>query len=444
MKQLLWILSFSILTVACTKPSAENKAENQEKTYQLRLDSLLDAYETNNTFMGSVTLLQGGEIRYEKAIGYEDQDANKKAQVSTKYRIGSVNKTYTAVLTFKAIEEGLLQLNQTLDEYFPNIENASSITIAQLLQHRSGIPNFVNREFFNYRTEYKSREEIFFIITNLTSEFEPGSQGDYSNSNYFLLALILEKVYGETYEQLLQKQITGPLNLTNTYSGDQAIIGSNEAQSYTFENDWKRFKPTHLSVGLGTGSMISTSTELATFLHGLFNGSLLSEESLKQMQTIEDTYGMGLMRYTIGDRRGFGHRGTLDGFKSTGIYFPKEKVTLVITSNASRDNINQLYSEVLSIYFNDAPVEISEEEVKKFVGTYNIPVKDKDGFRFVSDKNQLILMVMNEFSEPLTYKGDNRFVFEQLYAESFSFTFSDDGKEVLVEQGDYSELHFKK
>jgi D-alanyl-D-alanine carboxypeptidase len=395
--------------------------------------------------MGSVALLHNNKVIYTNAIGYDDIKTKKKSTISSKYRIGSISKTYTSVLILKAIEENKLTLEQTIEHYFPTVKNASKITIAQLLQHRSGIHNFTkDKTFFDYHTQYKSPQEMLAMISNFDSDFEPNSDAAYSNSNYFLLSQILEKVYDLPYDEIIKEKITTPLKLINTYEGSKISLAGNEANSYKYNAKWEKLNETDMSITLGAGSIVATSADVAKFIAALFNGKLLSKQSVEKMQTIKDSFGMGLVRYTIADRKGFGHRGTLDGFKSTAIYFPKDDLGLVIASNGSKDNINTIFADVLDLYFDDAPIEISEAEVKKHSGVYSAEKNKADKMHFTHDKNILVHVIKNEFHEPLVYKGDNRFVFEQIYAESISFTFSTDGKQLIFEQGDFQGTYIKE
>lgn len=444
--QILLIVIISFLLFSCSENKKSAQIPKQDSTaYKTKIDSLFETYEKNGDFMGSIALSHKGKIIYTNAIGFDAVETKKKSDSTTKYRIGSVSKTYTAVLIFKAIEENKITLEETIENYFPTVKNAAKITIAQLLQHRSGISNFTkDKNFFNFHTEYKSPKEMLALISSLGSDFEPNSTGAYSNSNYFLLSQILESVYNLSYQEILNSKICEPLHLTNTYNGTKVSIDANEANSYNYDTEWTKLSETDMSITLGAGSVVSTPSDVIKFMDALFNGKILSSESLEKMKTIQGTYGMGLMSYTIADRKGFGHRGTIDGYKATAIYFPEEKLGLVITSNGSRDNINEIYTEVLKLYLDDAPIEITEDEVKKYTGVY-LDANDKnDSIVFIQNKNVLVLVIKNEFKEPLVYKGNNRFVFEQIYAESRSHTFSADGSEFTLEQGDYKGVYIKK
>jgi len=109
-----------------------------------KLDNYFNTLLLNNKFMGSVAVSKNGELIYTKSIGYADIENNIKASEKTKYRIGSISKSFTAVLILKAIENQQLTINETIDKWFPTITNSNKITIKQLLTHRSGIHNFTN------------------------------------------------------------------------------------------------------------------------------------------------------------------------------------------------------------------------------------------------------------------------------------------------------------
>jgi len=166
-----------------------------------RLDNYFNALEANNKFMGSVAISQNGQIIYTKQIGYADIDNKIKPDDNTKYRIGSISKTFTTVLIFKAIDQGKLKLTDKIDIQFPAIKNANRITISDLLYHRSGIRNFTaNADYLRWNTEKKSEEEMIEIISKGGSDFEPGTKAEYSNSNFVLLSYFLQRIYKKDYD----------------------------------------------------------------------------------------------------------------------------------------------------------------------------------------------------------------------------------------------------
>lgn len=349
-------ITIIVLFLSCKETSKPEETEKQTKNnYTLALDSFLMKLEKEKTFMGSVSLSKNGKIIYAKATGRRDTEKALGANTQTKYRIASITKTFTAVLIFKAIEEGKIQLNQTIKNFFPSLPNADKITIAHLLHHQSGIQSYTKDEYFwTNRTEYQSAEDLLTAIEVLDRNFEPGDNTEYSNSNYFLLSQILEIVYADSYENLLEKRIVKPLDLQHTYVGGTTDSENNESFSYIYENDnWELFRETHLSIAKGSGSLVSTPSDLNVFFRSLIKGELVSASSLENMTRIVRNHGMGIFSYSLHDQSGFGHGGNIDGFTSSAIYFNNIDLALSLTSNASRKPINEVYSEILNLYLGE-------------------------------------------------------------------------------------------
>lgn len=144
-----------------------------------KLDNYFNALEQNNKFMGSVAISKNGAIIQTKSTGFADVENSLKTTEKTKYRIGSISKSFTAVLTLKAVEKKEIDLNQTIDKWFPEITNANKITIKQLLSHRSGIHNFTNdADYLIYSTQPKTEKEMVAIIAKGNSEFELDSKAE--------------------------------------------------------------------------------------------------------------------------------------------------------------------------------------------------------------------------------------------------------------------------
>ncbi|MEG0915409.1 MAG: serine hydrolase domain-containing protein [Myroides sp.] len=177
-----------------------------------KLDNYFETLEQNEKFMGSVSVSRNGEIIYEKSVGFADVERKIKATDKTKYRIGSISKSFTAVLVLKAVENNKLELDTTIDKWFPTIPNADKITVKQLLNHRSGIHNFTDdNDYLNWNTQRKTEKEMIGIISKGGSDFTPDSKAEYSNSNYVLLTYIVEKAFSESFSELLNKYVVKPV-----------------------------------------------------------------------------------------------------------------------------------------------------------------------------------------------------------------------------------------
>ncbi len=367
-----------ILTLAIGLLSHLGFAQDFDRT---KLDNYFNALETNNRFMGSVAVSKEGEIIYTKTIGFSDIENNIKANENSKYRIGSITKTFTAVLIFKAVEKEKLSLDQTIDKFFPSVKNADKITISHLLSHRSGIHNFTNdKEYLTWNTIEKSREEMIDIISKYDSDFEPDSKAEYSNSNYVLLAYILEKIFNKPYADLLAEYITKPIGLKNTYLGGKINTKNNECNSYRFEDNWILETETDMSYTCGAGGIVSTPGDLVKFSDALFGGKLIKNEHLEQMKTIKDNFGMGLWQMPFQEKTGYGHGGAIDGFICGFRNYSDGDVSIAITSNGLNFNISDVPIAVLSAVFNkpyDIPVfktyEVTSEDLDKYLGVYSSP-----------------------------------------------------------------------
>ena len=344
-----------------------------------KLDSLFSILETKDKYMGSIAISENGKIIYTNSIGKDDIDNNKKSTNLSKYRIGSISKMFTSSMIFKAIEENKLSLNQTIDKYFPNIENAKTITISNLLNHRSGIQNFTSdEEYMKYNTLPQTENQMVAIISKGKSDFEPNIKAAYSNSNYVLLSYILEKTYNKKYSEILQAKITKPLKLQNTYFGGTINIKNNETLSYDFDDKWIKETETDTSIPMGAGAIVSNPTDLCVFVESLFAGKIISIKSLDQMKTIQEKFGMGIFQMPFYDKIGFGHTGGIDGFSSVLSYFPDDKLSVALTSNGHIYKNNDILIAALSCFYNkkfEIPtfkiIELKTEDLDKYLGEYS-------------------------------------------------------------------------
>src|SRR5690606_26842928 len=182
------------------------------------------------------------------------------------------------------VEEGKLSLESRLSKYFPEVPNADSISLRQLLQHQSGLYDVTHREdFSSWISTPQTRKQMLARIVEGTPDFAPGEGTAYSNTNYILLSYILEDVEENSYAAILEKRILDPLNLTHTRMGESIVPGQNEASSYQPRPDgWELMPATNLKIPLGAGGMVSTPEELNIFFEALFSGEVVSEASLAE------------------------------------------------------------------------------------------------------------------------------------------------------------------
>ena len=408
-----------------------------------RMDSLFHVLEDKNKFMGSMHVSQNGKLLYSKTTGYSDVKASKKADVNTRYRIGSISKMFTASLIFKAIEENRISLNQPLDKYFPEIKNSKEITIGNLLNHKSGIHDFTNdKSYLSYNTVAKSEKEMIETIAKGKSDFAPGSKVEYSNSNYIVLSYVLEKIYKKSYSAILYSEITRPLKLKNTYFGSNIQIQKNESYSYHFKKEWLKGTETHLSIPMGAGSIVSTPTDLTVFIEQLFNGKIISHKSVSLMKVMNQYQGMGIgmgmLEFSNFEKKSYGHNGAIDDFKSLLCYFPEEKLSIALSSNGIVYPINNVLLCAISSYFNKPfalptfnYVDLEPEVLEFYLGQYTslqIPLN----IAITKNGNILFGQVKGQPAFPLEATAANIFKFDQA---GLVLEFDANKKQMILKQG---------
>jgi len=349
--------------------------------FKVRIDSLLNSLETNNKAMVSVTIRQNSQVVYSRTTGFIDNTGKTpiKSTPETRYRIGSISKMFTSVMILQLVEEKKLSLETPLSKFFNKVPNADSITIADLLNHHSGLYNFTNSEDYpKWMTEPRSRKQMMDLIEGQKPAFEPHQKGEYSNTNFVLLGYIIEDITGKSYQENLTKRITAKIGLKNTLCGGKINHAANEASSFDFtDGKWVMNPETDMSIPGGAGSVISTTPDLASFITALFEGKLMSESSLKSMTTIKDGYGLGIFKVPFYERSAFSHNGGIDGFSSSLGYFPDDKTSIAFCSNGLNYAMNDILIGLLSSYFNKPytipdfkTISLPAEKLMSYEGEY--------------------------------------------------------------------------
>jgi CubicO group peptidase (beta-lactamase class C family) len=348
---------------------------------QATLDQFLDRLLEKNKGMGSLILVKDGNVLYHRSFGYRQINGTDKKLLTadTKYRIHSIAKTYTAVMIFQLVEEGRLKLTDTLHKFFPQIPNAARITIAQILNHRSGIhdPELDG----SWGMQPRTKDEVLARIAQGRPDFEPDARTRYSNAGYRLLSYIVEEVGGKPYQEALQERIASKIGLQNTYLGaGKEDPGRNEALSYRYIGEWRESAQLDFSVVGGAGGILSTPADMAKFIQALFDRKLVSQPSLQQMTTMRDEEGMGLVTFSFAGRTLYGNTGGSGSSGAWLAYFPEEKLALAYATNAKIYPVANIVSGVFDIYWNRPfPIpsldafDVSPEVLDRYVGVYSIP-----------------------------------------------------------------------
>lgn len=364
------IINFGLAMICATTVVACGQSQTQPQSLGERVDGFFA--ENPNKFSGAIEIQENGKTVYQKALGFADKESNIPTTYETKFRIGSISKTFTTVLTFKAAQDGKLSLTDPLAKFFPDaqIPNAEQITVDMLLYHRSGLRDVINDDFSTYLTYYtkpQTRAQMMERIAKAGINFAPDSTFRYCNTGYILLSYILEDVTGKGFEQLLNEQIVKPLNLQNT--GISATpIDPKKGFARSFSVKGETLDETDPSVPLGAGAMYSTTSDMLKFFNALTSG-YFGNEIYEKMKDFKDNWGRGLFPMAIGDIQGIGHTGGIDGFVS--VLFKFGDVTIAFCSNNSFTEQNDLIKTVLGVDVQKSQtITLSAAQLAKFEGKY--------------------------------------------------------------------------
>ena len=213
------------------------------------------------------------------SAGWKDKELGIPADSQDLFKIGSISKLYIATATAMLISDNKLALDDTLADYFPElvgrIENADRITLRMLLQHRSGIPDWIEDPNFPWTTSLTDVNEYLELVLDDPAEFEPGSRYDYSNTNYLLIGDILDKTLGYHHQQYIQSEILAPLGLTHTFGVLSDVDTTKVSSGYYTEYD---ADVKMLDIVVPGGSMIATAGDTGVFLRALNDGSLFNDD----------------------------------------------------------------------------------------------------------------------------------------------------------------------
>ncbi len=359
-----------------------------QKIDTLKIHEYIDYIEKNNREIGSISIFKNGKEMYNRTFGHNNQVAqaltNQTSKLSlnnnNRYQIGSISKLVTAVLIFKLIEDKKLKLEDKLSKYFPNVPNSKKITIKHLLEHSSGLGDYVLKKDSIYWLQNKVHEsEIMKEIINQGTLFKPGKKIKYSNSAYYLLTKIVEKEYNNEYAEIVDQIICKPLNLNHFFSIKKA--DNNTLPSLEYSNKWDKLNEFDFVNVIGVGDISSTSKDLNEFITHLFNGNIISKSSVEKMKPNinKETFGRGMMLIPYYNIIFYGHGGDTYGTHSLCAYNEKDSLALSICINGERYPHNDFALDLLNIIYNKPhklPEFIEEKtidynEIKPYEGTYS-------------------------------------------------------------------------
>lgn len=321
------------------------------------LEKLLDDESSNRKLQGAVLVAYGDEIVFAKAYGYADAEDKIENKLTTRFAIASNTKQFTATAIMQLVEQNKISLDETIDKYFPDYKYGNKITIKNLLQMRSGIPDYLNEldlfmkdeatinllkeyesdvYYDKYVEDYRWSSEMILKNLYLTElRFEPNEEYDYCNTNYYLLGLIIEEVTGMSFEDYLNEYIFKPAEMDSSsiipLDSDAKGHGSDESGEIVANPQFT----------YAAGAIYSNIFDMFRWSRALHKGDIITRESYEEMTTPVDEYGYGLF---IKDNI-ISHSGFIDGFTSNTEYDIKKDRVIIVLENIDpeTDNLDAKY-----------------------------------------------------------------------------------------------------
>lgn len=282
-------------------PAPEQWLDEAEDPRTARLDSLMQAFASVTEFSGAVLVGERGTVLYEKAFGLASREWNVPNTVDTRFRLASLSKQFTALLIMQLAQDGTLSLDDPVKRHVPELSapGVEKATVRQLLSHTSGIPNYhVIPDYDGTVARLPhTRESYLALFKDAPLLFTPGTQYQYTNLGYFLLALIAERTTHRSFNTLLNERIFAPAGMWDTYTEDTNVVMERSTAGY--ENVYTHFAPAKHrdpSSLLGGGGVSSTVGDLFKYDQALRSGKLLPLEAQRRMYTpVLEGYGYGWM-----------------------------------------------------------------------------------------------------------------------------------------------------
>jgi len=337
------IKSLNILMTAT--PAEFRVAPMAEHDAIAALKKLAEERTASGRFSGAVAISKHGRNVFEQAYGLADREKEIPNTLQTRFRMGSMNKMFTATAILQLVQVGKLKLADPLGKYlkdYPNKDVATKVTIHQLLTHTGGTGDIFGPEFDARRLELKTLQDYVKLYGQREPQFDPGSKWDYSNYGFLLLGVIVEKVSGQSYYEYVQEHIFKPagMTLTGSLPEEQTVLGRSMGYMKSEgSNDWKPNTETLPYRGTSAGGGYTTVEDLLKFANALSTYKLLDKEHTELLTTghvdmpTGSKYAYGFMDIRDQESRWFGHGGGAPGMNGDLRIFPQSGYVVAVLSN---------------------------------------------------------------------------------------------------------------
>lgn len=365
--------------------SSGTSAADSGASLETKIDKYLAPLIATNNFSGVVLVAKEDTVVFQKGYGRANLEHDVAMTPETVFHVASVSKPFTAAAILKLAERGRIDLRAPLTRIIPDYPNGSRLTVHHLLSHTSGIPNINNfPEYDTIQFTPHTPEELVAYFKDKPLEFEPGAKYRYSNSNYNLLALIVEKVSGLAYGEFLSRELFRPLGLAHTgHPHDMGEIVPRQAEGYAPRDftDLEHARYIDWSVKVGNGSLYTTAGDLVKFFRAVHTGRVLNAASLKQSFT-PHTPGVGYGWFlTKANNRELHHiNGRQPGWSAQADYYVNDGVSVIVLSNLYISVTTPIARALGALYFGEPYEELpaisaqplTKKQAAALVGTYQL------------------------------------------------------------------------
>ncbi len=365
-------LLVAIYTILLTLPLAANNIDTAA------IDSFISHIEHHNQGIGAIAIADKGKIVYHRNFGQQAVTTH-----NNLYRIGSITKLFTATIIHRLCANGKLSLDTTLDTFFPHFSTADSITIRHMLSHTSGLGDYTSQSGNpTWLMQPVSDKEILSEIIHQGISDAPGKKQRYSNTAYYLLHRIIERIYNTSYNNVVEQEIIKPLALLNTFANQPESITPAPPYRLNTSNQWQEVNDFYFPNVEGVGNMISNPQDLCYFINALYNKQLIDSTTLTLMQPTAGTaFGSGLMYFPFYQHAFYGHAGDTYGSHTVIMHNPTDSISIALCLNGCATPRNDILIGICSSIYNteftypqyddlqqyQAPVN----ELQNYVGVYN-------------------------------------------------------------------------
>ncbi len=379
LKFLTHLLTYFIYSCAAV---AQDKEASQYAELRKEIKRYLNPLVTTNNFSGSVLVSYKDTILFDRSFGYANREFGVKNNSSTKYHIASISKLFTAAAILILEDRGQIHTGDHLNKYLPDFPNGDKIRIHDLLAHSSGIININDIAGYDSLAMFpQTPQSLVDFIKDRPLDFPPGTKFSYSNTNYNVLALLIEKISGKKYEVFLDENIFRPLGMASTGCDQNArSIIENLAYGYQSDRNFGLDRSAYLnwSAKTGNGSVYTTTGDLLKFNRALDNNTLLSLASKAKMFTsYMGNVGYGNYMRPLFDKPRHYMSGRSPGFTSMIGEFPEDRLVIIVLENLYIPTATQAANDIAAIFFkkpynqltlsNDTP---DNDLIRKAAGRY--------------------------------------------------------------------------